>query len=114
LKGVKRSNAEEHPFTECQKVTVGFFFTLLNPAFGGFAIRNSTGQVALVGIDLVDGKPLLLELAQDLGVDRIHGLLWQPAAEAGEGGLIRSGLAEGQTEKYYENCVLKIRVIFKY
>jgi hypothetical protein len=37
---------------KCQKVTVWFSFTLLNPAFGGFAMRNSTGQVALAGIGL--------------------------------------------------------------
>jgi hypothetical protein len=45
---------------------------------------------------------LLLELAQELGVDRIHGLLGQPAAEAGEGGVIRSRLAERQTQNGFE------------
>ena len=60
---------------------------------------------------------MLLELAQDLGVDRIHGLLGQPAAETGKGGVIRSRLAEGQTQKGFEgeagrftplNCFSKV------
>jgi hypothetical protein len=45
---------------------------------------------------------LLLELALDLGVDRIHGFFGQPAAEAGAGGVIRSGLAEKQTQKGFK------------
>ena len=67
--------------------------------------QGSTGglnQAGIHGNALVDGKPLLLELAQDLGVDRIHGLLGQPAAEAGEGGVIRSRLAEGKPQKGFE------------
>ena len=66
--------------------------------------QGSTGglnQAGIHGNALVDGKPLLLELAQDFGVDRIHGILGQPVAEAGEGEVIRSRLAEGQTQK---NC----------
>jgi hypothetical protein len=45
---------------------------------------------------------LLLELAQDFGVDRIHGLIGQSTAEAGESGMIRSGLAEGKPQKGFE------------
>jgi hypothetical protein len=48
------------------------------------------------------GKPLLLELAQDLGIDRIHGLLGQPTAEAGEGRMVRGRLAEGKPQKGFE------------
>jgi hypothetical protein len=67
--------------------------------------QGATGRLNQAGIHgnaLVDGKPLLLELAQDLGVDRIHGLLGQSATETGEGGVIRSRLAERQTQKGFE------------
>ena len=47
--------------------------------------KRSTGglyQAGVHGHALIDGKPLGLELAQDLGVDLFHGGLAQPAAEA--------------------------------
>jgi hypothetical protein len=51
---------------------------------------------------IVDGKPLLIELAQDLVIDRIHSLLGQSTAEAGERGMILSELAEGKPQKGIE------------
>ena len=72
-------------------------------------------QAGIHGNALVDGKPLLLELAQDLGVDRVHGGFGQPTAEAGEGGVIRSGLAEGKAQEGFEgepvvDLVFQLRV----
>ena len=77
-------------------------FTLL---FQLILAQGSAGGLDQAGIDgnaLIDTKPLLLELAQDLGVDRIHGFLGQAAAEAGEGGVIRGGLTEGKPQKGFE------------
>ena len=64
-------------------------------AFFGIAMRaflfqfivakRSTGRFHQAGVHghaLVDGKPLSFELAQDLGVDLLHGGLAQPAAES--------------------------------
>jgi hypothetical protein len=59
-------------------------------------------QSGIHGNAFVDGEPLLLELAQDLGVDRIHGGFGQPAAEAGEGRVIWCGLAEGKSQEGFE------------
>jgi hypothetical protein len=67
--------------------------------------QGATGRLNQAGIHgnaLVDGKPLLLELTQDLGVDRINCLLGQSATETGEGGVIRSRLAEGEPQKSFE------------
>jgi hypothetical protein len=69
--------------------------------------QGSTGRLNQAGIHsnaFVDGKPLLLELAQDLGIDRIHihGLLGQSTAEAGEGRMVRGRLAEGKPQKGFE------------
>lgn len=47
--------------------------------------QRSTGRLNIAGIygnALVDGKPLLLELSQDLGVDCIHGMLGQRISTA--------------------------------
>jgi len=67
--------------------------------------QGTAGGLDQSGIDgnaLVDGKPLVLELAQDFGVDRVHGGFGQTAAEAGESGVIRSGLAKGQLQEGFE------------
>jgi hypothetical protein len=67
--------------------------------------QESTGRLKQASIQsnaVVDGKPLLRELAQYHGIDRTQGLLGQPAGEAGKSGVIRSKLAEGQTQKGFE------------
>ena len=77
-------------------------FTLL---FQFILTQGSTGgldQAGIHGNALIDAKPLLLELAQDFGIDRIHGGFGQPASEAGEGRVIRGRLAEGQVQEGFE------------
>ena len=59
-------------------------------------------QTGIHGNALVDGKPLVLELAQDFGVDLVHGLFGQASSEAGEGGVVRGRLAEGQVQESFK------------
>ena len=63
---------------------------------------GGANQAGIHGNAFVDAKPLLFELAQDFGIDRIHGLLGKPAAETGEGGMVRGRLAEGKPQKGFE------------
>jgi hypothetical protein len=56
-------------------------------------------QSGIHGNALVDGKPLVLELAQDFGVDLVHSLFGQAGSEAGEGGVVRGWLAEGHFQE---------------
>ena len=58
-------------------------------------LAGRSNQAGIDGDALIDGKPLFFELAQDFGVDRIHGFFGQAASEAGEGRMVRRGLAEG-------------------
>ena len=51
-------------------------FIIAKRATGGFH------QARIHGHAFVDGKPLGLELAQDLGIDLFQGSLAQPAAKA--------------------------------
>jgi len=76
--------------------TLFFQFILTQRPAGGF------DQPGIHGNTLVDGKALLFELAQDLGVDLVHGFFGQPAAEAGESRMIRSRLAERKPQEAFE------------
>ena len=87
-------------------IALSFFsLAVLTLLFQFILTQGSTGRLNQAGIHsnaFVDGKPLLLELAQDLGIDRIHGLLGQSTAEAGEGRMVRGRLAEGKPQKGFE------------
>jgi hypothetical protein len=95
---------------ELQRLAVFIVLPLFGLAVFAVFFQLVVAQGAAGGLDqagvhgnaLVDGKPLLLELTQDLGVDRVYGGFGQSAAEAGEGGVIRCGLAEGQAQKGFE------------
>ena len=75
---------------ELQRLAILILLAFLGIAMRAFLFqliiaKRSTGglyQTGVHGYALVDGKPLGLELAQDLGVDLFHGGLAQPAAEA--------------------------------
>ena len=77
-------------------------FTLL---FQFILTQGSTGgldQAGIHGHAFIDANSLLLELAQDLGVDRIHGGFGQSASEAREGGVVRGRLAERKVQEGFE------------
>ena len=75
---------------ELQRFAVFILFTFLTVAVRAFLLQiivahGAAGrfhQAGVHGHTLVDGKPPGLELAQDLGVDLLHGGLAQPVAKA--------------------------------
>ena len=75
---------------ELQRITILILLTFLTVAVRAFLLQiivahRAAGRFHQAGVHghaLVDGKPLGLELAQDLGVDLFHGGFTEPAAEA--------------------------------